>query len=649
MASRAHPVLQKRSALGAGVVLLLMLLALWPALGTEPPPDAEAGTAAAAAVDPPVAASSRDAPRVATPAAPPVEVPAEPAPPADLSLPHRFEFELRVVDAFGLPVPDAHLFVAPEQCGFGLAPEPTDLRGRATFACRGRTLTLGLWVLVLARGIVESVRFVTLQADEPAVLCCTARGAVPESTDLEKWLAAAASEDLRLRLHQQIQQQRSRKERAQRRGRLLRRDELDVLCGRSIFLFAAMDCIQCHVQTRVQAYRPLEFAADLLPGMHPASRFLDLRARAPGLEERRKRFRELQAPAAADWRQRMVRQHGGTLGTVAGRVTTADGAPPGVVPVAWLDELGGLRYRSETDAAGAYAIDVPAGRPCRLVAGGGADGRAEATVVAVPGGRVDRDFVLEQPLCLRGRASDERGDPLVGWRVTFQGDPEPGAALAETREDGSFAMTLETLRGECLLWPPDADLRLPVVASGLVTAGAAEVDLQLPHDPPTRARLRLRVGLPPGHEHERVEMRVLQTATGRATHMSVGRFDDAFDLEGLPAGSYRGEVGTPGLGWAAFGPVHLDGRGLWDVGTVFLPRPGLLRVEVGHGVSVPFTGVWSIWRQGPATDVRVDAEPRGDRVPLPPGDYALLWIDEGRERSVAFSIVAGHETAIALR
>jgi len=579
-----------------------------------------------------------------------------PPPPADLSLPHAFELEVRVTDAFGLPVPDAHLFAAPPECAFGLVPTPTDARGYVQFSCRGRRPELRLWIAVLARGVIEAMQVVALDSSQPAVVAVLARGEIRESTELEKLMAAGMTEEALARFRERQQQRRQElgpgSETLIRRGKLRRRDGYDMICGRSILLFDGMACLTCHDPARVQAYHPFEFARDLSVGMHGATPFADLRRSRPNADERTQRERRLavrKAPDAEEWQRRLARRTEQDLGRVHGQIRTPDGDSPGIVPIAWVDERGALRFRAMTDAAGRYGIELPAGNAHRLIAGGGGDGRASTYVVPVTGLDVEQDFTLERTLEIRGIATDEHGAPLSDWRVTFFNEHEPRAAMALTRDDGSFLVLPIGVAGRCLLWPRDPDLWLPVLATHVDSSNGRRLKLQLPAEPPTRAHLRLRAGLPPGFVAAAVEMRLLQVDTGFATHLIRTGFDEAFELEALPAGPYRGEVGAPGLGWVTFGPLFLDGRGLWDCGTVYLPAPGRLVLEVAQGSKSPLAGEFAFYRQTRDVDIEVPVHIADDgSVSLPGGRYALLWIDDGEQRSMAFTIESARDTAVAV-
>src|SRR5262249_52307882 len=279
---------------------------------------------------------------------------------------------------------------------------------------------------------------------------------------------------------------------------------------------------------------------------------------------------------------------------VWGMVTTADGKPAFGVPVAWLQD-GELRMRVFTDADGRYDLRLPVGVACTLTCAGGSKGSATVTTVAVANGLVRSDLHLDLPLPLRGSALDDRGDPLVGWRVEFD-DGSAADTLATTREDGGFELAGPERAGRLLLWPPDLDLRLPVLISDLVLPGAMPVQLRLSVQTPARSRLRVRPVLPAGHERARVELRLLPIHPGRGAFFVRTGTDEGFDLEGLASGPYRVEIGAQGLGWMSVGPLWLDGHGLQPLGALRFPVPGSVHLLVAEGAKSPLEVQHAIWR-----------------------------------------------------
>jgi hypothetical protein len=619
----------------AAAVLVLVLTQLGVEEATPPAADPEIPPAAE---NPPIlAVSPFPGARVLESAAEPVPDP--PAPP-DLDAPFAFALHLQVVDAFSLPVEDALVFAAPDACGFALWPASTDAQGRLTLGWRARRARMPLALAVLAYGVLQPLRRLELDADKTARLTMAAHGRRQETRQLDRLIAGLEDE--------RFQQQQVRLHKRPRSGRLQRRDELDVLCGRTLWMFRGYDCTNCHEPSRIAAYEPLRRAGHVRLGLHPHALFADQPARMPSPEELRERDKLLAEEARAAARERAQRRPRQPA-TVSGIVTGADGKPAARVPVAWLDSGGGLRARTETNDSGSFRLWPVAAGTIALSAGGADAGFARTLVTAVPDMETCWDLRLDRAGVATGTATDEQGRPLQGWRVELEAAGEPWAGIATTGDDGTFACTGVPGAVRCLLWPKDTDLHLPVVAGTIAMPDGDAVRLQLDRDVPARARLRVQPGLPPGHEHTQVELRVFQEETGRGAHFLRSGQDEGFELEGLAAGFYRVELGAPALGWVTAGPVHLDGRGLWDLGRLILPRPGRARIEIPPGGSSPLGQEHGFWRREAAVDVRVEALPLGDdAVSLPRGEYLLLWQGADGDRAVAFGVESDKETVVPI-
>ncbi len=579
---------------------------------------------------------------------------------ADLRLPCAFELRVLVVDPLGLPVPEARVFVAPPCCALALWPDATDARGMVTIAVHGREAQLEVWFAVLAYGVAEPLRNARLDASSPRTCTVVARGQEhhPEALldlidaehgDLETAVARAAE-------RKGWMDQKTKP--TPRAGRVRRRDDADTLCGRSLSLFARIDCGVCHAPTLVQCYAPFGSAVPMRAGLGYHRLFADLQPRTRGIDgsgppeadaktkpPRRERHRTDDLEAA------LSREVGAArMGSVTGTVRAENGAPQPGVLVAWRAADGVVRNRAETDAEGRYRIGLPASGACTLVAAGGGRGRDEALVAAVPSGVVQQDFTLHLRGFVHGFALDETGAPLAGARVEFSSDVEDGTGLGVTASDGSFALAQLPRSGRCLLWPKDADLRLPVLLSDSVLPDAEGVSLRLSADPPQRSRLRVEAKLPAGCEAARICVRLLQIDTGRGTHLESSPIAGGFRLEGLMAGPYRLELGAEGLGWVTLGPIHLDGRGLWDLGAVELPKPGSVRLSDVEGTPSPQSRKLDFRLQRQDTDILV--EPQwldATTAALPPGNYAVLWrTPDGKLRTAAIAVASGSEVALSL-
>ena len=620
----------------AALALVLGIALLWSWLGAdgggerpaavEAEPDAPVQAAAAAT-------SGGDTPAVQRSFVASDEAPEEPpAAPVDLAHAFSFAFDVALIDEYGLPVPEAVVFVAPSACGFARWPEPSDSRGELRLRWRGRARTMRVEVAVLAWGVLQPMRRFELEAEKPR------RVALP--------IAARRQDEATLaRIAERDEYDRRRDRERVRHGRLRKRDDLDVLCGRTQLLFGAFECVDCHEPSRVAAYENLARAPIARPGLHPFAVFADLGAGAAAEE----------APAATgdESSERVVRRQQGdrnrppprrnaAVATVRGTVVDRDGEPAALVPVAWLDRDGGLRLVTETDAFGRFRLEPVAEGVLRLVAGGGDQGRAEGLVTAFAALAVEWHGRLDPGSVVRGSVHDEQGLPLVGWRVEFERDTGDSADWATTRDDGAFTFTDVLGGGQCLVWANDGSCRLPLLYGRFALADAAPVALTLDPAAPTRARLRVHPVLPPSFAKARVEVRVVQLDTGRVAPLVASGHDDSFELECLPTGPYTVELGAPVLGWVETRAIPLDGRGLWDLGRVHLPTPARVRLVPARGVASPLDREHALYRRNPEVDVRAAYHrERDDELVVAPGDYVLVWRDESGTRAVAFQAIDG--------
>lgn len=630
----------RRSHLVAAVLLLLALAALVRcSLDGEAAPPVEPAPAAV-----PAPAMSPDAPeslvaRAAAVAGDAAEVAAAAPPDADLTHPFAFELVVAVRDEFGLPVPDAIVFAAPPLCGFARWPEPTDARGRAVLTFRARVRVLSVEVAVIAWGVLQQMRLVRAEADVPARLAIVAQGA-RQSADVVASVAARTEPELRQAVR--AVQWSSRR----RRGKLQRRDELDVLCGRTQILFQPFVCVDCHERSEVRAYETFARCGPMRPGLHPDASFCDLAVAGGAATDAPKPTDRNEGPDL------VVRPPGAgakETTSVQGVVQRGDGAPAVDVPVAWLDRDGALRRATRTDTRGRFVLEPVAIGALELVAGGSAIGSARGLCVTVPGFPVDWSCTLERTSVVRGEARDAAGDPLVGWRVEFVRAEGDWAAVATTDSAGRFVFNDVPGGGDCLLWPQEGDLRLPVVYGRTALVDATPVVLALDRDQPTRARLVVHAGPPAGFAHVPIEARVQQLDSGRVAALEPLGHEDAFALEGLPAGSYRVELGAPGLGWVETGVVTIDGRGLWDLSRVHFAAPGRVRFRSPTGARSPLAGEHAFYRRTAAADVRVEGRrDEGGDVWFAAGEHVVVWADASGLRAVAFVVVPGATTEVVL-
>lgn len=611
------------------LLLLAALWLLWPDAIAAPLPADSGGEPGPPVPPPAIAAQPVSAVEQRTELGD--ELPAT-APEADLAHPYAYSLQLHLVDPCGLPVPGALAFAAPRLCGLAVWPEPSDARGELRLEWNGRARTMQLQLAIMAFGVLQPLRLLELEADRPQQSWLVMHG---------REQAEEVQERLRTRDRRQLAEDSMRV----RRGRLRRHDDLDVLCGRTLLLFREFDCTACHTPSRIAGYQTLARCGDLVAGLHPAARFHDLRSGELTDAERQARQRQLDRSTRAEQRP----QERTARASVVGKVLGADGEPAAFVPVAWLGSDGALRRRVTTDSSGRYVLGSVAPGLIDLVAGGADGGTARTSLVAINDVEVDWNCQLQQSGSVRGTARDEGGGVLVGWHVEFESLIGDWADLAPTRADGSFAMTGVPGPGTCLLWPDEGDLRLPVLFGVAATPDGAPLQLDLDRDRPTRARLRLRIALPPDCEWARIDARIAQLDTGRMAQVPALGHEEAFEIQGLAPGPYRVEVGAAVLGWVDCGVVTVDGRGLWDLGTVHMPAPAAVKLRLLPGATSPLRAEHALYRRTAAVDVHEAYRLRdADTLLVGGGEHVLVWRGAEGLRSVVFTAGSGGETEVVI-
>lgn len=563
--------------------------------------------------------------------------------PPDAELEHRYQFALsvHVRGPFGLPVDDAQVFLAPEMSGFSIWPENTRA-GRVQLRWRGRQRVMHMQVAVLAWGVLQPMRMVTVEADVAAQLAFQVHGRQQDLTVLmqhaemdEKEVGRAGREIRRLQ--------------RQRRQRM---DELDFLCGRTLAMFRMTQCAACHDRSMLAAYSPISRSGKMAPGLHPASQFEDLRRHAlhgQELEDRLAALRAQLRKRGVDEQEQAERFRA----RVKGRVVGADGAAAVGVRVAWLDVQGSVLRMVATDANGRYLLAPIHGGEQHLVVGGGIKGTADMHIRVANSGDTVCDFLLAISQSVVGRVLDEGGDPLQNWRVEMICDAAGWATQVPTNKLGEFAAYGVPGPVQCLVWPKEGDSAFPVIfgVESLVDASAVQLALRAEH--PVRGRLRLKALLPPGFEEKqgwensRIDARVMQLETGRVAQMKPFAFANEFVAEPLAPGKYRVQVGAPGLGWQQR-EIFVDGRGLWDLGGIMLAAPGRVRVQRLPGAANVLEHPHAFYRRDPAVDVRVEYELREGVLWLPPGSYVFVWRTTGELRARELQVVSGAEVDLPI-
>ncbi|MCK5943834.1 MAG: carboxypeptidase regulatory-like domain-containing protein [Planctomycetes bacterium] len=626
---------------GLLVAALALLLARLFAGDVERPPDVPV-PAAPVASEPERAAPADVGEREVVAALPAVvEQPLETLPEADLSHPYRFDLTVHVRSRLGLPVADASVFVAPPMCGFSRWPEASSNRGQVAMAWSGRQPTMAVTVAVLAAGVLQPMRRVELRAGEPSSLAVGVRSRLWQATPDVRVVERSDAE--RQRAARRVQYERSRVERG---GRMQRLDELDVLCGRTMLLFESFSCVECHEADRVGGYRSIAQSGPFAAGLHPHTGFQDLGAWRPAKEEQDRTRKERAAEQRRRLRAESERRARG--GYVRGVLTDGAGRAVEGAAVLVVDEHGQVEHAVESGADGSYRIGPLTAGQVELLANGARAGLGMATVTVAPGQDTEWSPSLTAFATVSGTVRDVQGRGLGGWFVELQRDEGDWAAVAETARDGSFAVHGVPGPVVTAVWTRDAPYGAPLLHGTAALVDAQPLALGLHPDAPTRARLRVHVGVPVELGEARVEARLLQVRTGYVAQLTALGHEDGFATEPLPGGAYRVQVGAAGAGWLESDNIVLDGRGLMDVGRMVLPGPGRVRLRAVGEVELPHREALAFYRRTPAVDVRSLHRVDGDAFELPPGEHVLVWTEGGRRRAVAFEVRSGVTTDVLI-
>jgi hypothetical protein len=323
-------------------------------------------------------------------------------------------------------------------------------------------------------------------------------------------------------------------------------------------------------------------------------------------------------------------------GSITGTVYGEDGKPVGGLRVIWSQEPDRPLGRTFTDKDGRFVFEKVTPGTVEVRAGGGSTGLGRVTRQVFAGKAENVDVTLQVGATVRGRAAGADGAALEGWRVEYVAHDEPWTDGATVGKDGTFEFAnLPPGSGRLLLWNKDAPA-LPVALEPTVLPDAGEVRFDLRARGEAKASVRLRALLPDGVDQAAAEVRIWQVATGRGAAVPKVK-DGAFELGGLCAGFYRLEVGGEAVGWLDLGQHWIDGLGAVDLGSVRLPKPGILHLR-NRAAGCPV----EVWLRRDDLDVRAEFE-IGERndLTLPAGRWVVLWGGPSARRAREFTIAAG--------
>jgi hypothetical protein len=557
--------------------------------------------------------------------------------PAEANLDHPYEFSLLVslMGPFGLPMDGGRVFLSPDLAGFSEWPVQS-FAGKVSLNWRGRIRIMQVQVAVMVYGILQPMRSVIIEADTDARVAFAVVGRHDTFAGVRQKLARGLSKDS-VKAYEKIKQ-----------AQLLRRrfDQLDIECGRTMVTFKMHRCTQCHEASYVSSYHSVARSGTMTPGLHKQSFFEDLRRsrmhgdageqKLAAAEKANKLRKAAENRLAATYRAQLT-----------GRVIASDGRGKRGITVAWISEAGEVLQTTMTRGSGEYYLGPVAGGEQRIVVAGGAFGMADQTVRIAPTGNTVANFELTTNQFVVGKLLDESGQPLSDWRVELVRDAGGWSTITATDTTGTFAVYGVPGAVECLVWPKGKDSVFPVIYGVEALVDASVIELKLRADHPIRGRLRARVSLPEGHDAARVDARATQLETGRVTQMKPFGFANEFMAEPLAPGMYRVQMGSPGLAWGSR-EVHVDGRGLWDVGGIHLAIPGRVRIVQIPGSPDLMQYPHAFYRRTRAVDVRVDYDVEDDVLLLAPGKHVLVWQATGELRSREFEVVSGVEVDLLI-
>ena len=585
-----------------------------------------ATAAMAAAIEQPAAGTER------------VAVPTAEVVTSDLVHPFEFDLQVEVIDRDGLPVPNAQLHVAPAGCSLDKYMQVTGEDGAVHVQFRGKKPAMEI---VLAVEGQRSLRRLVVQSGAPRRIVLEGQNQQQGQVHVSFTIAGGKGST----------------------GRLLTTD------GFKLRLDNASATTDLATRELAELVNRRSTLSDLMvrQGLHPHACFADALLSPPQHDTESNTDVEVSGQTLFFTRSLGVESFAIVDGSLTARdsETKGDEPPPTIleglvygedgkpVPhctVAWGTDSDRPQGRMQTDDQGAFRFDSVTAGWLELRAGGGDGGLRHARVLIAAGKTTHWETRLERQARIVGKAIDQDGKPLAGWRVELVGAGGPYFDACTVHEDGSFELPNHPGGpGTLLLWHRNRAAKLPVLVEPTVLPDNGEVLLRL-HKDAAASQMQIEPVLPDGMHGVAAEVRVWQEETDRGASMEKAENSNLYSLANLPAGWYHVEIGATALGWIDAGRHWVDGKGLTNLGRVQLPQPGKLHItRAASRSSTDEPPASEIYLRRPDCDVRAEDTKAitADELPLPAGDYWFLWRDADQAlRHVPFTIRAGNETGV---
>lgn len=344
-------------------------------------------------------------------------------------------------------------------------------------------------------------------------------------------------------------------------------------------------------------------------------------------------------------------------GVVTGTVRTAGGAPAEDVSV-YLDdgEYDPLRPSTRSRACGRYELrGLPIGSwPLKAVSQ--ELGSAKSFVQIEPGVSATWDPLLSTGRVITGRAVDQEGAPLAGWDVEVSiGTHSPWRAQAETDSEGRFRLV--DLKAEPLVLELYRDLMSERIPTLRRNVGVHEDDLLLrvERSDLCDAALIGRIVDEQGRPIARARVALWVIGSSHAPSFETDS-DGVFRAEPLRSGVYELTADFPEHPSLFLGRVEIAPEKEHDLGTIVLEGPGEMRITV-NGRSPTESDEFSSFSFLQYSDdghsrwaEYVERAQAGETVALHPGRYVLQGNGKpgvANER-VSFELRSGESSTLDL-